>query len=77
VGGWVGVLKVLGYGWAGLMRRFLVDPAHMWWPGNLVQVTIFRQVSQVFYFFSVPKKKVIKLQIIFICKKDHAKNYRK
>ncbi len=57
VGGWVGILKVLGYGWAGLMRRFLVDPAHMWWPVNLVQVTIFRQVSQVFFFLSKKTKK--------------------
>jgi hypothetical protein len=54
LGGWVGVLKVLGYGWPGLMRNFLVDPAHMWWPVNLVQVTIFQQVSQVF--FSYPQK---------------------
>ncbi|CAK9227824.1 unnamed protein product [Sphagnum troendelagicum] len=38
--------QVLGYGWAGLMRRFLVDPAHMWWPANLVQVTIFRTLHE-------------------------------
>jgi len=59
LGAWVGVLKVLGYGWAGLMRRFLVDPAHMWWPINLVQVTVFRQVSQVFFLKKnfYPKKK--------------------
>jgi OPT family small oligopeptide transporter len=38
--------QVLGYGWAGLMRRFLVDPAHMWWPINLVQVTVFRTLHE-------------------------------
>ncbi|WOL00974.1 hypothetical protein Cni_G09687 [Canna indica] len=38
--------QILGYGWAGMMRRFLVDPAEMWWPSNLAQVTLFRPVSQ-------------------------------
>jgi hypothetical protein len=28
-------------------------------------------------FFLIPKKRVIKSQIIFICKMKHAKNYRK
>ncbi|KAL2201399.1 OPT oligopeptide transporter protein-domain-containing protein [Corynascus similis CBS 632.67] len=30
----------LGYGIAGMMRRFLVYPASMIWPGNLVSVTL-------------------------------------
>ncbi|KAL6615631.1 hypothetical protein ACP70R_037901 [Stipagrostis hirtigluma subsp. patula] len=34
--------QVLGYGWAGLMRKYVVEPAHMWWPGTLVQVSLFR-----------------------------------
>nr|GMC99067.1 oligopeptide transporter 7-like [Ipomoea batatas] len=34
--------QVLGFGWAGIFRRFLVDPASMWWPQNLVQVSLFR-----------------------------------
>jgi hypothetical protein len=34
--------KVLGYGWAGLMRKYVVQPGHMWWPGTLVQVSLFR-----------------------------------
>lgn len=34
--------QLLGYGWAGLFRKFLVDSAYMWWPINLVQVTLFR-----------------------------------
>ncbi|XP_019709281.1 oligopeptide transporter 7 [Elaeis guineensis] len=33
--------QVLGYGWAGLFRRYLVEPAVMWWPYNLVQVSLF------------------------------------
>ncbi|PKI36741.1 hypothetical protein CRG98_042871 [Punica granatum] len=28
---------VLGFGWAGIFRRYLVEPAAMWWPANLVQ----------------------------------------
>ncbi|CAK9235221.1 unnamed protein product [Sphagnum troendelagicum] len=38
--------QVLGYGWAGYMRKYLVDPAHMWWPYNLVQVSIFRTLHE-------------------------------
>jgi len=34
--------QVMGFGWAGLFRRYLVDPAAMWWPQNLVQVSLFR-----------------------------------
>ncbi|TYI54048.1 hypothetical protein E1A91_D11G048500v1 [Gossypium mustelinum] len=29
--------QVLGFGWAGIFRRYLVEPAAMWWPQNLVQ----------------------------------------
>lgn len=36
--------QVLGFGWAGLFRRYLVEPAAMWWPQNLVQVSLFRYV---------------------------------
>ncbi|KAF2312412.1 hypothetical protein GH714_034604 [Hevea brasiliensis] len=35
--------QVLGFGWAGLFRRYLVEPAAMWWPQNLVQVSLFRR----------------------------------
>ncbi|KAJ7564971.1 hypothetical protein O6H91_02G042200 [Diphasiastrum complanatum] len=38
--------QVLGYGWAGLLRKYLVDPPHMWWPGNLVQVSLFRTLHE-------------------------------
>ncbi|KAK6924495.1 Oligopeptide transporter, OPT superfamily [Dillenia turbinata] len=34
--------QVLGFGWAGIFRRFLVEPPEMWWPHNLVQVSLFR-----------------------------------
>ncbi|KAG6710959.1 hypothetical protein I3842_05G028900 [Carya illinoinensis] len=43
VAGWflITTTQVLGYGWAGLMRKYVVEPAHMWWPGTLVQVSLF------------------------------------
>ncbi|CAN1226912.1 Oligopeptide transporter 7, partial [Linum perenne] len=34
--------QVLGFGWAGIFRRYLVEPKAMWWPQNLVQVSVFR-----------------------------------
>ncbi|KAK4722565.1 hypothetical protein R3W88_012798 [Solanum pinnatisectum] len=42
--GWILVVatQVLGYGWAGIMRMYVVDPAEMWWPSSLVQVSLFR-----------------------------------
>ncbi|KAL8532078.1 hypothetical protein ACS0TY_008623 [Phlomoides rotata] len=38
--------QVLGFGWAGLLRRYLVEPASMWWPQNLVQVSLFRALHE-------------------------------
>ncbi|KAJ0989707.1 hypothetical protein J5N97_008063 [Dioscorea zingiberensis] len=38
--------QLLGYGWAGLFRKFLVDSPYMWWPGNLVQVSLFRALHE-------------------------------
>ncbi|KAG8373625.1 hypothetical protein BUALT_Bualt11G0043700 [Buddleja alternifolia] len=38
--------QVLGFGWAGLFRRYLVEPAAMWWPQNLVQVSLFRALHE-------------------------------
>ncbi|KAI3883056.1 hypothetical protein MKX03_034262 [Papaver bracteatum] len=35
--------QMLGYGWAGLFRKYLVDSPYMWWPSNLVQVSLFRR----------------------------------
>ncbi|CAN6233862.1 unnamed protein product [Urochloa humidicola] len=46
--GWLLVIttQVIGYGWAGLMRKYVVEPAHMWWPGTLVQVSLFRALHE-------------------------------
>ncbi|OVA15237.1 Oligopeptide transporter [Macleaya cordata] len=38
--------QVLGYGWAGIMRKYVVEPAHMWWPGTMVQVSLFRTLHE-------------------------------
>ncbi|KAJ0931289.1 putative oligopeptide transporter, OPT superfamily [Helianthus annuus] len=38
--------QVLGFGWAGLFRRFLVEPGEMWWPTNLIQVSLFRSLHE-------------------------------
>ncbi|KAF3440306.1 hypothetical protein FNV43_RR18590 [Rhamnella rubrinervis] len=38
--------QVLGFGWAGVFRRYLVEPASMWWPKNLVQVSLFRALHE-------------------------------
>ncbi|XP_075492731.1 oligopeptide transporter 4-like [Primulina tabacum] len=48
VAGWLLILttQVLGYGWAGLLRKYVVDPAHMWWPSTLVQVSLFRALHE-------------------------------
>ena len=50
---------MLGYGWAGIFRKFLVDSPYMWWPSNLVQVSLFRyflyssvSVPLLFHIFS-------------------------
>ncbi|KAK7821036.1 oligopeptide transporter 1 [Quercus suber] len=37
-----------GYGWAGLFRKYLVDSPYMWWPANLVQVSLFRVALAMF-----------------------------
>ncbi|KAJ8549189.1 hypothetical protein K7X08_032896 [Anisodus acutangulus] len=38
--------QVLGFGWAGIFRKYLVEPAAMWWPHNLVQVSLFRALHE-------------------------------
>jgi OPT oligopeptide transporter protein len=40
-------VQIIGYGWAGLLRKFLVEPAEMWWPSNLAQVSLFRYISSL------------------------------
>ncbi|GLU16046.1 hypothetical protein SLE2022_324960 [Rubroshorea leprosula] len=46
--GWViiNTTQVLGYGWAGLLRKYVVEPAHMWWPSTLVQISLFRTLHE-------------------------------
>ncbi|GFY90106.1 oligopeptide transporter 4 [Actinidia rufa] len=46
--GWILIIttQVLGYGWAGLLRKYVVEPAHMWWPNTLVQVSFFRALHE-------------------------------
>ncbi|XP_008219191.1 PREDICTED: oligopeptide transporter 2-like [Prunus mume] len=45
---WILVIttQVLGYGWAGILRKYVVDPAEMWWPSSLVQVSLFRALHE-------------------------------
>ncbi|CAN1753498.1 Oligopeptide transporter 1 [Linum perenne] len=38
--------QLLGYGWAGLFRKILVDSPFMWWPSNLVQVSLFEALHE-------------------------------
>ncbi|XP_027337129.1 oligopeptide transporter 6-like [Abrus precatorius] len=38
--------QVLGFGWAGMFRKFLVEPGEMWWPSNLVQVSLFSALHE-------------------------------
>ncbi|XP_065862709.1 oligopeptide transporter 1-like [Euphorbia lathyris] len=59
--------QLLGYGWAGIFRVFLVDSPYMWWPGNLVQVSLFRALHDK---DRRPKGGLSRLQfftIVFIC----------
>ena len=34
-------VQLIGFGLAGILRRFLVKPASMYWPSNLSQVALF------------------------------------
>lgn len=38
--------QVLGFGWAGLFRKYLVEPGEMWWPSILIQVSLFRALHE-------------------------------
>ncbi|XP_057950815.1 oligopeptide transporter 9 isoform X2 [Malania oleifera] len=59
--------QILGFGWAGLFRKHLVEPAEMWWPSNLVQVSLFRALHEK---EKRPKGSTTRTQffvIVFIC----------
>ncbi|GAA0148501.1 hypothetical protein LIER_07925 [Lithospermum erythrorhizon] len=55
--------QMLGYGWAGIFRKFLVDSPYMWWPSNLVQVSLFRALHEV---ENRPKGGLSRLQFFII-----------
>ncbi|XP_027185504.1 oligopeptide transporter 3-like [Coffea eugenioides] len=38
--------QLIGYGWAGMLRRYLIEPVEMWWPANLAQVSLFRALHE-------------------------------
>ncbi|KAF6161208.1 hypothetical protein GIB67_043290 [Kingdonia uniflora] len=38
--------QILGYGWARMLRRYLVYSSKMWWPANLAQVSLFRALHE-------------------------------
>lgn len=38
--------QIVGYGWAGVLRRYLVDPVEMWWPSIVAQVSLFRALHE-------------------------------
>ncbi|KAF5730459.1 oligopeptide transporter 1-like [Tripterygium wilfordii] len=59
--------QLLGYGWAGLFRKYLVDSPYMWWPSNMVQVSLFRTLHEK---DKRPKGGLTRLQfflMVFIC----------
>ncbi|KAL7143053.1 hypothetical protein ABFS83_08G165500 [Erythranthe nasuta] len=38
--------QMLGYGWAGIFRQVLVDSPYMWWPENMIAVSLFRALHE-------------------------------
>ncbi|KAG6637836.1 oligopeptide transporter 1-like [Carya illinoinensis] len=55
--------QMLGYGWAGLFRKYLIDSPYMWWPANLVQVSLFRALHEK---EKRPKGGLTRLQFFFL-----------
>ncbi|GKV37392.1 hypothetical protein SLEP1_g45426 [Rubroshorea leprosula] len=55
--------QLLGYGWAGMFRKYLVESPYMWWPGLLVQVSLFRALHEK---ESRPKGGLSRLQFFLI-----------
>ncbi|XP_031264016.1 oligopeptide transporter 5-like [Pistacia vera] len=55
--------QLLGYGWAGLFRKYLVDSPYMWWPANLVQVSLCRALHDK---DKRPKGGLSRLQFFFL-----------
>lgn len=44
---------MVGYGWAGMFKKYLVDPVEMWWPSNVSQVALFRYACLIFPLTSI------------------------
>ncbi|GLT48277.1 hypothetical protein SLA2020_219110 [Shorea laevis] len=38
--------QILGFGWAGIFRKYLVEPGEMWWPSTMVEVSLFRALHE-------------------------------
>ncbi|CAL5410288.1 unnamed protein product [Camellia sinensis] len=55
--------QMLRYGWAGIFRKFLVDSPYMWWPSNLVQVSLFRALHDA---ETRPKGGLTRLQFLIV-----------
>ncbi|XP_031399088.1 oligopeptide transporter 1-like [Punica granatum] len=55
--------QMLGFGWAGMFRKFLVDSPYMWWPANLVQVSLFRALHEK---EKRPKGRLTRLQFFLV-----------
>ncbi|KAI9102252.1 hypothetical protein K1719_023454 [Acacia pycnantha] len=55
--------QMIGYGWAGVFRKFLVDSPYMWWPANLVLVSLFRAFHEK---ERRPKGGTTRLQFFFL-----------
>ncbi|KAI6704289.1 hypothetical protein NL676_013425 [Syzygium grande] len=54
---------ILGYGWAGIFRKFLVDSPYMWWPANPIQVSLFRALHEEEV---RPKRALTRLQFFLV-----------
>ncbi|KAH9318556.1 hypothetical protein KI387_020325, partial [Taxus chinensis] len=54
---------MLGFGWAGVFRKFLVESSYMWWPATLVQVSIFSALHDE---DKRPKRGLTRLQFFII-----------
>lgn len=73
-------MQVLGYGWAGLLRKYVVEPAHMWWPSTLVQVSLFRYISissislEGDSFYNFIAYMIEKTNLAMICRTLHEKD---
>ncbi|KAG0591869.1 hypothetical protein KC19_1G207800 [Ceratodon purpureus] len=54
--------QIMGYGSAGLYRKLLVEPAQMWWPHTLVNVSLFRALHE-----KEEKRTLSRVQFFCIC----------